>query len=188
MGIQTQIKRHPEREVTEEYKSILQEGLIAHTGFCIENVPYVIPMSYDYDINNPERIVLHGSQESRVLKHLEEGNPVCIEVTLLDGLVFSKTAMFHSMNYRSVMCFGRSKLITDNTEKQKIFERMISRYFPGRTENVDYAAPPIAHLESTKVIEVIIESFSAKARKGNPKGPNDYNDNLPFSAGVKEIN
>jgi nitroimidazol reductase NimA-like FMN-containing flavoprotein (pyridoxamine 5'-phosphate oxidase superfamily) len=182
--LKTEIKRHPERAVPDEYINILKEGQIAHTGFCQEGIPYVIPMSYDYDETRPDRIVLHGSQESRALKHLEEGNPVCIEITLLDGLVFSKTAMFHSMNYRSVICFGKGKPLTENSDKQKVFQRMIDRYFPGRTENIDYQAPPAAHLESTKVVEIFIESFSAKARKGNPKGPNDFNPDYSGSAGV----
>lgn len=187
MNYQSTIKSHPEREATEEYQEILMEGLIAHTGFSIDGIPYIIPMSYDYDKNQPDRIILHGSQKSRVLNHLEEGNPVCIEVTLLEGLVYSKTAMFHSMNYRSVICFGKSRLITDNTEKQKIFARMIKRYFPGRTENQDYQAPPVGHLEATKVIEVIIESFSAKARKGDPRGPNDFNEDILGTAGVLKL-
>ena len=102
----TRIRRHPERAVAKETTEILSQGLVAHLGFIEDDTPFVIPLIYHYDPVAPGYIYLHGSIRSRALKHLATGVPVCITVTLTDGLVYSRKAMNHSVNYRSVSLFG----------------------------------------------------------------------------------
>ena len=121
------------------------------------------------------------------MRHLASGAPVCVSVTLLDGLVYSRTALNHSMNYRSAVCFGRGRRVTDSAVQRTVYEAMVSRYFPGRTEGRDYAAPTAAHLESTALIEVEIEQWSAKMRTGGPLGPLDAEEGAPGTCGVVDL-
>ena len=181
MTERTRIRRHPERSVDGEAAAILGEGLVAHVGFCDRGQPFVIPFSYHYDARSPESLYLHGAHPSRALKQLAAGARVCVTVTLLDGLVYSRSAMYHTMNYRSVVLFGCARRITEEAEKAMLFERMVGRYFPGRTVGRDYDAPPRAHLSSTELVEVQIEEWSAKARSGGPLGPRDAD---PAGAGT----
>src|SRR5438067_1513784 len=128
MSTRATIRRHPERAVPEEAPDILARGVVAHLGFSKGDQPFVIPLAYHYDPATPGRLYLHGSRGSRALRHLGGGAPVCVTVTLLDGLVYSRSAQYHSINYRSVVCFGRGRVVTDLAEKRALFESMISRY------------------------------------------------------------
>jgi uncharacterized protein len=187
MTTQAQIRRHPERSVPDQAPEILAEGLVAHVGFCLEDKPYVLPFSYHYDPQIPDRLYLHGSVASHTLQHLATGAPVCVEVTMVDGLVFSKSAKYHSMNYRSVVCFGTSNIVSDPSEKNRIFERAIRRYFPGRTEGEHYTSATLVHLRQTTLLEIRIEEWSAKTRTGGPKGPQDADPNATGTAGVMGV-
>jgi hypothetical protein len=169
----TRIRRHPERAVPDETSEILADGLVAHVGFSDEAGPVVIPMLYGFTAERPDRIVLHGSRASRLQKLLVDGASVCVAVTLVDGLVYSRSAKYHSANYRSVVCFGRAREITDLTDKRSVLEEMTSRYFPGRTAGVDYQVASAKDLEEITVVEMTIEQSSAKARRGGPAGPMD---------------
>jgi len=180
------IKRHAERAVPNETADILAQGLVAHVGFCQGEQPFVIPFTYHYDPATPDVLYLHGSRASRALRHLASGAPVCVNVTLLDGLVYSRSAQYHSMNYHSVVCFGRARQVTEE-EKAALFERMISRYHPGRTQGRDYEAPSRQQLLSTAMVAVQIEEMSAKARRGGPLGPHDAEPDAPGSRGVIEF-
>jgi len=180
----SQIWRHAERDVPERAAEILSEGHVAHVGFVEDGQPYVIPMGYHFDAAQPDRMYLHGSPESRVMKHLASGAAVCATVTLLDGLVYSRTALFHSMNYRSVVGFGRGRAVTDPQAQRRVFEAMVRRYFVGRTEGVDYSAPAAEHLEGTTLVELVMEEWSAKAREGGPMGPLDALEGAPGTRGV----
>ena len=122
-----------------------------------------------------------------MLQHLASGVPVCVTVTQLDGLVYSRDAKYHSANYRCVMCFGQGRIFEDEHEKRVMFEAMTSRYFPGRTAGRDYTPAPSSHLTSTAVVEVMIEEISAKMREGGPKGPQDSNDDAPGTRGVVDV-
>ena len=179
----TRIKNHPERAVPEEAVEILSNGLVAHVGFIEDGLPYVIPLSYHYDGQNPDRIYLHGSVRSRALELLANGAPVCVTVTLTDGLVYSRKAMNHSMNYRSVVLFGTAREVTDHDEKYALFDQMVQRYFPDRLLERDYNPPPASDLGVTALVEVQIEEWNAKARRGGPTGPDDDNKDAPGSAG-----
>ena len=92
----TRIRNHPERAVPDEAAEILYKGVVAHVGLVQDSQPLVIPLSYYYDPSNPDRLYLHGSVRSRALNHLANGAPVCVTVTLVDGLVFSRKARSHS--------------------------------------------------------------------------------------------
>jgi nitroimidazol reductase NimA-like FMN-containing flavoprotein (pyridoxamine 5'-phosphate oxidase superfamily) len=186
MTSRSQIKRHPERAVPDETSEILLEGTVAHVGFADEIGPVVIPLLYGFSPSEPDRIILHGSRASRLQKELASGAPVCVTVTLLDGLVYSRSAKFHSANYRSVTCFGRAREITDPAAKESAMAEMTARYFAGRSAGSDYEPPTQRELDEITIVELLIEESSAKARRGGPKGPNDDTPDAPGSAGLIE--
>ena len=179
----TRIKNHPERSVPEEAAEILSAGYVAHVGFIEDGLPYVIPLSYHYDSENPEKLYLHGSVRSRALEVMAGGAPVCVTVTITDGLVYSRKAMNHSMNYRSVVLFGTAREVTDHDEKFALFDKMVQRYFPDRLLERDYNPPPASDLGVTSLVEVHVEEWSAKARRGGPTGPDDDSPDALGSAG-----
>ncbi len=181
------IRRHADRAVPEEAAEILRAGQVAHVGYVRDGQPTVIPFTYQYDDSAPETLYLHGAVASGTLKELATGIPVCITVTLLDGLVYSRTATNHSVNYRSVVCYGHGVGIVDDAEKEAVLVRMISRYFPGRAVGEHYAAPEPGHLRATGFVGVRIDAWSAKARRGGPKGPGDDDAGAPGTAGVIEV-
>ncbi len=183
----TLIRNHPERAVPDEAASILAQGMVAHVGFIEDDFPLVIPMSYHYDPDHPGLLYLHGSIRSRLLQQLAAGTRVCVAVTLTDGLIYSRKAMNHSMNYRSVVVFGSAREIVDEGEKFQLFDQMVQRYFPGRKVDQDYHAPPSQDLGITSLIEVTIKEWSAKARRGGPTGPEDDHQQAPGSAGIVEM-
>ena len=188
MTPRTQLRRHAERAVPQEAADILSQGYVAHIGFSIEGQPFVIPFAYHYDPATPTSLYLHGAPASRTVRHLAKGAPVCVTVTLLDGLVYSRSAKDHSMNYRSVVCFGHARLLKDTGEKAALFERMTQRYFPGRTAGSDYDAALPPDLRSADLVEVQIEEWSGKARRGGPKGSKDaLPDDAPGTRGVIEL-
>jgi nitroimidazol reductase NimA-like FMN-containing flavoprotein (pyridoxamine 5'-phosphate oxidase superfamily) len=181
--VKTSIRRHPERAVPGEAAQILAAGSVAHVGFVEDGQPYVIPLLYHFEPERPNRLWLHGSRGSRIQRQLGRGTPVCVSVALVDGLVASKDAQFHSANYRSVVVFGRARPVPD-AEKAALFERMTARYFAGRAVGTDYAPPTAKELLATSVLEVEIDEWSAKARRGGPAGPRDDDADEPGTAGV----
>jgi nitroimidazol reductase NimA-like FMN-containing flavoprotein (pyridoxamine 5'-phosphate oxidase superfamily) len=183
----TEIRQHPERAVPQRAQEFLMQGHIAHVGFVQDGRPYVIPMLYQYSTGRPDRIYLHSGFSSRALQQLAAGIPVCVTVTMLDGLVYSRDAKYHSANYRSVMCFGRGRILEDEQAKRVMFEQMTTRYFPGRTAGRDYTPAPSSHLATTAVVEVVIEEICAKMREGGPKGPQDADDGAPGTCGVVDV-
>jgi uncharacterized protein len=160
------VKRLPERSRydTETIYNILDEGLLCHVGIVENGSPVVIPMNYARLGN---QIILHGAPGSRLLKTIKKGNDVCITVTLLDGLVLARSAMHHSMNYRSVVIFGRGTLITNLAEKNTALKALVESLIPGRWENS--RQPSERELKQTAVISVNINEASAKIRFGHPK-------------------
>lgn len=183
----TTVRQHPERSVPQRAQEFLEQGQVAHVGFEQDGRPYVIPMLYHFSPARPDRIYLHSGLASRTLQQLSSGIPVCVTVTELDGLVYSRDAKYHSANYRCVMCFGRGRIFEDEEAKRAMFQDMTARYFPGRTAVRDYTPAPSSHLATTAVVEVIIEEISAKMREGGPKGPQDEQDDAPGTCGVTEL-
>jgi uncharacterized protein len=178
------MKQHAEREVPSECEEILAAGFVAHAGFVLGNQPFVIPLSYHYNPSFRDKIYLHGSTHSRAMHALASGSPVCLTVTVVDGLVYSKTAKYHSMNYRSVVCFGKGNLVENSALKAALFDSMIARYFPGREAGKHYETAPASHLATTLLVEVTIEEMTAKARRGGPKGPTDSLEDSLGTSGV----
>ena len=108
-------------------------------------------------------------------------------VTLVDGLVYSRKALSHSINYRSVVLLGKACAVTGQSEKFELLEQMVRRYFPGRAIDQDYNAPPPGDLDATSMVEVRIEEWNAKARRGGPLGPDDDRPDASGTAGVIEL-
>lgn len=178
----SRVLRHAERtQLPEQTEAILAAGKVAHVAFVVEGQPFVLPFTYVYDAG---RLYLHGARAGRALNHLRSGAPVCAEVTLLDGLVASRDAENHSLNYRTAVVFGRATHITDPDEFRAAFERMTEHYFPGRTAGRDYAPVPDATLLTTTLVAIEIEEMSGKARSGPARGPRDADPEAPGSTFV----
>lgn len=178
------IRRHPERAIPDRAEEILGAALVAHVGIVQDGEPVVIPMTFLYEDG---RVYLHGAPGSRVIRTLASGASACIEVTLIDGLIASKSAETHSVNYRSVVLFGRGARVTADTVRREVFGRLIGRYFPGRTAGADYAHITEAELKATWLIAIPVEQLSAKGRDGGPRGPFDADSDAPGNAGVHPV-
>ena len=188
MSDRTRLRRHPERAVPQEAAAILAGARVAHVGFVQDGQPFVIPFLFEYSADlAPDRVYLHGAHGSRALRHLAAGANVCLEVTLLDELVYSRSAEMHSANYRSVVCFGRACELLEEATKRAVLERMTRRYFAGRTLGTDYEPVTSEYLLTTSVLEVTVEEWSGKARRGPPLGPLDADVDAPGSAGVVSV-
>jgi len=160
---------------------IVDEALYCHVSFVRGNQPYIIPTIH---ARMGDRIVLHGAKGSRLLKHLAEGNEVCIAVTLMDGLVLARSVFHHSMNYRSVVLFGKGKPLENKVKKLEALKAITDHLTPGRWE--DAREPNEKELNATAVVSIDIDEASAKIRTGPPiDDKEDYN--LPVWAGVIPI-
>jgi uncharacterized protein len=176
----TRIRRLPARGAydRETVHAILDEGLVCHVGFASEGQPYVIPVLYG---RQGDRLYLHGSAASRMLVGLEGGWPVCLTVTLLDGLVLARSAFHHSANYRSVVVLGLATPVTDPERKTAALRVISEHVLPGRWAAVRPPSP--RELDATRVLEVPLDEASAKIRTGPPQ--DDAEDlALPVWAGV----
>jgi nitroimidazol reductase NimA-like FMN-containing flavoprotein (pyridoxamine 5'-phosphate oxidase superfamily) len=162
-----------------EIDAILDEGLVCHIGFVGDGGhPVVIPTTYARD---GDSLVVHGSPASRMLRSLKGGVDMCLTVTLIDGMVLARSAFHHSMNYRSVVVFGRAEAITEQDEKRRALEVLVDHLVPGRTAS---ARGPSEHeLRSTLVLRLPLDEASAKVRTGPPIDDDEDLD-LPVWAGV----
>jgi nitroimidazol reductase NimA-like FMN-containing flavoprotein (pyridoxamine 5'-phosphate oxidase superfamily) len=161
----TRLVREAQRGVYDRdaaYK-ILDEGFICHVGFVSDGQPFVIPTGYGRSGNN---LYIHGSAASRMLRHLEQSLPVCVTVTLLDGLVLARSIFNHSMNYRSVVILGNAVLVEDAKEKLEALRLLSEHIVRGRWE--DSRQPNERELKATYVLRLPITEFSAKVRQGPP--------------------
>jgi len=161
----TTLKRLPKRgsHEREVINQILDEGFICHVGFAIDGRPFVIPTGY---ARAGDKLLIHGSQASRMLRALKGGIDVCVTVTLIDGLVLARSAFHHSMNYRSVVVFGRAALVENREEKLGALYALSEHMVPGRWKNV--REPNEAELQQTIVLSLPIDEASAKIRTGPP--------------------
>jgi nitroimidazol reductase NimA-like FMN-containing flavoprotein (pyridoxamine 5'-phosphate oxidase superfamily) len=176
----TRINRLPKRGQydRETIYQILDEALICHVGFVENKQPYVIPINF---ARMEDAIVLHGAKASRLLKHIEAGNPICIEATIVDGLVLARSVFHHSVNYRSVVLFGCGRAVTDENEKMAALEAVTEHLIPGRWKEA--RLPNRKEMNATRVVAIKIEEASAKIRVGPPGDePEDYS--LPVWAGI----
>lgn len=161
----SKVRRHPERAAYDRaaIDAILDEALFAHVGFVHEGGPVVIPINYG---RSGDTLYLHGSAVSRTLGSLASGIDVCLTVTLLDALVLARSTFHHSMNYRSVVIFGKCRLVTDPQEKERALACIVEHIVPGRTREA--RGPNANELAATSVIALAIDEASAKARSGPP--------------------
>ncbi len=176
----TTLKRLPKRGLFDRdlVYQILDEGFICHVGFVAGDHPVVIPTGYG---RKDDRLYIHGSQASRMLKTLRAGIDVCVTVTLIDGLVLARSAFHHSMNYRSVVIFGRATEINERSEKLEALRCISDQVVPGRWD--DARQPTEQELKQTTVLTLPLQEVSAKVRTGPPlDDEEDYQ--LPIWAGV----
>jgi nitroimidazol reductase NimA-like FMN-containing flavoprotein (pyridoxamine 5'-phosphate oxidase superfamily) len=176
----TKLKRLPKRGHfdRETVYGILDEGFICHVGFAPGGQPVVIPTGY---ARVDDKLYIHGSQASRMLKTLSGGVDACVTVTIIDGLVLARSAFHHSMNYRSVVVFGRATLIEDREEKYTALVALSEHIIRGRWNDV--REPTEQEMRATTVLSLPLEEVSAKIRTGPPlDDEEDYA--LPVWAGV----
>ena len=157
---------------------ILDEALVCHVGFAIDGQPYVIPTIH---ARMGDDLLLHGLKGGRMLEHINAGNPVCMTVTLLDGLVLAHTVFNHSMNYRSVVLYGRGATIEEPAAKLAALECLTEQVARGRWR--DARPPTEKELMATTIVSLAIESATAKIRQG-PPGDDGEDLDYPVWAGV----
>src|SRR5215831_952385 len=176
----SRLRRLPKRgsHDAESIHAILDAGFVAHVGFQTDGQPFVIPTLYGRD---GDKLYLHGSSASRMLRELETGVPACVTVTLVDGLVLARSAFHHSMNYRSVVAFGTAHSIGDPANKVHALRTISEHLIAGRWNHV--RGPSEKELKATAVLEFSIDEASAKVRTGPPvDDEEDYR--LPVWAGI----
>jgi hypothetical protein len=176
----TNLKRLPKRGHFDRdtVYGILDEGFICHVGFVIDDQPFVIPTGY---ARVDDKLLIHGSQASRMLRMLTNGVDACVTVTLVDGLVLARSAFHHSINYRSVVVFGRATLVDNAEEKKSALFAFSEQVVRGRWNDV--RQPTESELKQTTVLSLPLLEVSAKVRTGPPiDDEEDYS--LPIWAGV----
>ena len=184
MSDRSTIKRKPERGIQEksELYKVLDEGLVAHVGIICEEegktYPLVIPMFY---ARQEDQLLLHGSAASRLLRDIKKGIEVCVEITLLDGIVLARAAVNISMNYRSVVIFGKAQEIVDYEKKVEALDLVVEHGIPGRMKDVRENTEK--EVKATTVLELPLDEYSMKVRTGPPI--DDFGDfTSPAWAGV----
>lgn len=161
----TQIKRAPKRATYDKeiVHAILDEALYCHVGFIVDQHPFVIPTLH---VRLNDHLYIHGSTVSRMIHTLQTGAPVCITVTLLDGLVLARSAYHHSMNYRSVVLFGTMFAVTDPNERSTLFNAFVEHVASGRSSQV--RPPNDQESKATAIMGIALNEVSAKVRTGPP--------------------
>ena len=157
---------------------IIDEALVCHVSFALDGQPFVIPTIHARD---GDSILLHGLKGGRLLEYIEAGNPVAIAMTIVDGIVFARTVFNHSMNYRSVVLFGRGKIVEEPEAKLAALHRLTERVIPGRWEEA--RAPNEKEIKATTIVAIDIEQATSKCRQG-PPGDDGEDLEFPVWAGV----
>ena len=159
----TKVRRKPDRAHYERQTvyEILDQAFVCHVGFIVDGMPFVVPTNY---VRVGDKLYLHGSPASRLMKTLSSGAPFCLSVTLLDGIVFSPTAMGHSVNYRSVVVIGRAKVIEGHEAKLQAMRDFVEYVLRGRWDTV--RPPTEKEIAATMVLAVPLVEASAKVRTG----------------------
>ena len=176
----TTVKRLPKRADynSETINEILDEGFVCHVGFVIDGQPFVIPTGYARVDNH---IYIHGSAASRMLRSLSTGIDVCLTVTIVDGIVLARSAFHHSMNYRSVVVFGKANPVEEPAEKMEALFALSEHIIPHRWKDV--REPNEQEMKATLVLRLPLEEASAKIRTGPPLDDEaDYE--IPVWSGV----
>lgn len=143
--------------------AVLDEGFVCHVGFVIDGHPRVIPTTY---ARHGDRLYIHGSPASAMLRSLKSGIDCCATVTLVDGLVLARSAFHHSVNYRCVVVHGTAREVTDRAEKLDAMRWLVEHIVPGRWD--DTRTPTTKELAGTTILELDLTEASAKVRTGPP--------------------
>lgn len=161
----TTLQRRPTRGSYDRptVEAILDEGLYCHVGFIVDTQPYVMPTIH---ARLADRLYIHGSSASRMLRSLKKGVPMCVTVTILDGLVLARSAFHHSMNYRSVVVLGTAQEVANLAEKNEALQAIVEHVTPQRWNDVRW--PTDQELKATSVLRLPLEEVSAKIRSGPP--------------------
>jgi len=159
----TRVTRKPDRgsHDRELIHRILDEAFVCHVAFIADGQPFVVPTNY---VRVGDKLFLHGSTASRLMKTLASGAPFCLNVTLLDGIVFSPTATGHSVNYRSVVVMGKAEVVESHDEKRAAMRDFVEYVIRGRWDTV--RPPSEQELKGTMVLAVPLVEASAKVRTG----------------------
>jgi nitroimidazol reductase NimA-like FMN-containing flavoprotein (pyridoxamine 5'-phosphate oxidase superfamily) len=176
----TQVQRLPDRGQydSETIYRILDEAFLCHVGFVVDGQPFVIPTAF---ARIEDKVYIHGSAASRMLRTLAGGVQVCVTVTLVDGLVLARSAFHHSMNYRSVVILGRATVVKESREKLRALQAFTDHIVTGRWDGLRPVRE--SELKATTVLALPLAEVSAKIRSGPPKDEaEDYD--LPIWAGV----
>jgi uncharacterized protein len=179
MSTRSRVRRHSERGRYDRstVDAILDEGLVCHLGVIVDGAPRVLPTLYARD---GDVLYLHGAPANAMLNGGKE-SPVCLTVSLIDGLVLARSVNNHSVNYRSVVVYGRPTVVSDPEEKMRALRVVVEHVCPGRWD--DAREPSAAELASTLVLRLGLDEVSAKVREGGPADkPEDVD--LPVWAGV----
>ncbi len=179
----TTLKRLPKRGDFDRdtVNAILDEGLVCHLAFEYEGKPAVIPTSY---VRDDDKLYIHGSRKSRALL-MAAGNDVCFSVTLLDGLVLARSVFHHSINYRSVVVYGKAQEVTHAEERRRALRLLVDHIVPGRS--AEAREPNAKEMAATLVIKLPLDECSAKVRTGPPVD-DEPDMALPVWAGVIPVN
>ena len=177
----TRVRRVPERGRYDRdtIEAIIDDALVCHVGFVSDESPYVIPMACARDA---ERLLLHGSTASRLMRTLTAGAEVCVTVTHLDGVILARAAFDNSMNYRSAVVIGRAEPINDPQRKLDALRVLVERLVPGRWEEA--REPNDNELRATTILSVSLTEASAKVRSGPPR---DAEEDLVLDVWAGEI-
>jgi hypothetical protein len=159
----TRVTRKPDRGSydRELIYRILDEAFVCHVAFIADGLPFVVPTNY---VRVGDKLFLHGSTASRLMKTLATGSPFCLSVTLLDGIVFSPTATGHSVNYRSVVMMGKAEVVEGHDAKLAAMRDFVEYVIRGRWDTV--RPPSEQELKGTMVLAVPLVEASAKVRTG----------------------
>jgi nitroimidazol reductase NimA-like FMN-containing flavoprotein (pyridoxamine 5'-phosphate oxidase superfamily) len=164
-SLRTRVKRVPQRAHydLDTVREILDDAFIAHVGVSLDGQPFVIPMVFGRE---GDSVLLHGSNGSRLMRSLRDGAEICFSVTHLDALVLARSAFHTSVNYRSVVIFGRCTEVSDPEEKQVALRSVVEHAVPGRWNDV--RQPNESETRQTMVLRLAIDEASAKVRTGGP--------------------
>jgi nitroimidazol reductase NimA-like FMN-containing flavoprotein (pyridoxamine 5'-phosphate oxidase superfamily) len=176
----TKVKRVPEVAAYDRaaIDAVLDEALVCHLGFVQDGQPYVIPTLH---ARVGDLLYIHGSSASRALKVAASGAPVCVTVTLLDGLVLARSVFEHSVEYRSVVVLGTVRLVEDPDEKMRALEAFTEQLIPGRW--AEARQPDDKEMKATWILSLPLDEASAKISLGPPEDAESPDGELPVWAG-----
>jgi nitroimidazol reductase NimA-like FMN-containing flavoprotein (pyridoxamine 5'-phosphate oxidase superfamily) len=160
----TRVRRLPRRGAYDRatIDAILDEALVCHLAFAADGQPFAIPTAF---ARIGDHLYVHGATASRTLR-AASGAPVCVTVTLLDGLVLARSAFHHSMNYRSVVVLGHAEEVTGEEERLAAMRALVDKVSPGRWDQI--RPPNGQELKATTILRLSLAEASAKIRSGPP--------------------